>query len=138
MTDPTTPEDTRHRTLLELGRVHGNRPGDLIRSQLARHGDAWIRHALADTLDRVTSMSSEDARRLHARAKSEFTSAQDADARATAILWYHTAIAVAGANDGTLLSSQPVGIVVDALFDLAPDLPDPLGDLFARAAMNLS
>lgn len=147
-TDDSPGDDAPFRTLLELGRVQADRPTARLRARVAQDdGAAWIEAAVAHApdgreIDAVAmlvdgSASLDDLRAQHRLAKQAFHDSSDPDGRDRGMLWYLLLIAAAAAHHDSCLSSQARATVVDALLDVAPDLPDPWGDLVARGGMAL-
>ncbi|MDP6987711.1 MAG: hypothetical protein QGG74_06670 [Phycisphaerales bacterium] len=141
-------DDPTFRTLLELGRVQDTRPTHTLRFRLiATDGAEWLAEAISvdfdgnsvDTKAMLCSKSGDinSIRTQYQLAKQCFHKADDEDARMRGLLWYLLLMAAAAEHHGVMLSSQPVEIVAGVLLEIAPDLPDPWGDLAARGAMAI-
>lgn len=141
-------DDPAFRTLLELGRVQDTRPTSTLRCRLvAAGGTKWLAKAISvdfdgNPVDTKVMLCSKNGdidiiRAQYQLAKQCFHKAGDEDARMRGLLWYLLLMAAAAEHHDVRLSSQPTETVAGALLEVAPDLPDPWGDLAARGAMAM-
>jgi hypothetical protein len=146
--DMSDEDDPALRTLLELGRTQATRPTSELRRRVsAADGNDWLATVLAKDFDGnpvnaecvlcTPDGDMDFLRSQYQSAKQCFHSAGDEDARMRGLLWYLLLMAAAAAHHDVKLSSQPSATVTEALLEVAPDLPDPWGDLAARGAMAM-
>ena len=141
-------DDPALRTLLELGRMQATRPTTTLRARVLQpDGADWLVRVLANDfdgspIDAAAVLCSAEGeieflRRQYLLAKKCFHGATSEDDRLHGLLWYLLVQAAAAVYHDVKLTSQPVETLAGALLDVAPDLPDPWGDLTAHAALAL-
>ncbi|MDP7029246.1 MAG: hypothetical protein QF733_03395 [Phycisphaerales bacterium] len=141
-------DDPALHTLLEIARSQETRPTVALLNRLkAADGLNWLCEALArdcdgNAVDAEALLCTPDGdveflRTQYGVAKQCFHGARNSEERLRGLLWYLLIMAAAAAHHDERLSSQPAGVISNALLELAPDLADPWGDLLASGALAI-
>ena len=140
--------DDALRSLLGLGHITDYSPVAELRRRLsAADGLSWFDRILLEdcqghSVDPQALLLSDDVEldildKHYRHAKQFYFSGNAEDGKMRGLAWYLMTMAAAAAHHDAKLSSQPTAVLVEALLELAPDLPEPWGTLAAEGALAL-